>query len=383
MKLTKNDKIFGLLLVLIYFFETFEMFGTEEPTAMYNYTIYTLFGFCLITTFFMRRVIKEPYSSAVLMLAVSMYAFSMVMISQAPFPAKIYYLTNLMPVFVLLGSLSCYNQPQEGNELKLIGVLLLALIVYYFQHYQQNMIIEITTQNIASYTILYFTPFILCVRNNKYKIIGMLVIALVVLTSLKRGGILALGVGFISYFLFEFLKNNSSKKRQAQYIAIFVLILAGLFYIYTYLEQVTDNALSGRFLSLENDEGSGRMDTWSWVFSDLRHNSFFDWIFGHGWNAVKNNNGIRSAHNDFLEILYDFGIIVFALYIILYKRLFGACVKLLKNKSIYAAPLFCSTMMLLVNSLVSHVVFYPKYMVIYCLFWAYVDVKTKNELIIK
>ena len=130
MKLTKNDKIFGLLLVLIYFFETFEMFVTEEPTAMYNYTIYTLFGFSLITTFFMRRAIKEPYTSTVLMLAVSMYAFSMVMISWAPFPAKMYYLTNLMPVFVLLGSLSCCNQPQEGNELKLIGVLLLALIVY-------------------------------------------------------------------------------------------------------------------------------------------------------------------------------------------------------------------------------------------------------------
>ena len=84
-----------------------------------------------------------------------------------------------------------------------------------------------------------------------------------------------------------------------------------------------------------------------------------------------------SAHNDFLEVVYDFGIIAFILYICLHLNLIIYISRLFKYRSEYTASFAVSYVLFLTSSLVAHTYIYIYYMSIFCLFWAFVYASNK------
>ena len=107
-------------------------------------------------------------------------------------------------------------------------------------------------------------------------------------------------------------------------------------------------------------------------------------LFGHGYNSVLADNPLGfSAHNDFLEILYDFGVFAFLLYCALYFRIYRFCRKLVERKSKYAGAMLFSVCLLIINSMVSHIYIYPFYASIFALVWGAIYALYKKEQNIK
>ena len=69
--------------------------------------------------------------------------------------------------------------------------------------------------------------------------------------------------------------------------------------------------VTNRFEAMNEDEGNGRLDIYSDVFVQYLDSDLFSQLFGHGYNMVSVVLKGPSAHNDFLEVLYDYGIIGF------------------------------------------------------------------------
>ena len=124
-----------------------------------------------------------------------------------------------------------------------------------------------------------------------------------------------------------------------------------------------------RFSTLQEDGGSGRVDTYELVWKAFKNSTVIEQIFGHGFNAVfLDKVSVSSAHNDFLEVLYDFGILGFFMYILLMISFCQYTVILYKKRSnlfsIYIATL-CSYIII---SMASHLIIYPTYIVFLLLF---------------
>lgn len=80
-----------------------------------------------------------------------------------------------------------------------------------------------------------------------------------------------------------------------------------------------------------------------------------------------------SAHNDFLEVLYDYGIIGFIMFIYLHVRVAKTTYKLHKHRSSYFIPYMVSFIIFVVMSIVSHLIIYPTYFCCLVAFWAYIE----------
>ena len=78
-------------------------------------------------------------------------------------------------------------------------------------------------------------------------------------------------------------------------------------------------------------------------------------FFGHGFDAVEANLG-QSAHNEYLEILYDFGIIGFLIFFLIILLLIK-CYKQSFNRPVFAFALVS----MLVTMMFSHIIIYPTF----------------------
>ena len=371
--------------IFIFLFEMVEMFPASDD-AIFSSTFIiaiptVLFLSYLILYFQRNRIIKrEGYLVAFTALVIGIYISSLLCGGlTSAFQTNVQYITVILPVLVLWGT----NGQSEQNydyTIKCICIVFIGLALYYFSNYSLHVFEELESQNNGAYTLLYFLPFILCLRKGYLRIVGIIVVLAALLFSLKRGGLLAFALAILIYWAINTF-SYSGKKFGFWNFVLSALVVVAFVYFYIYFDQMTGNLLSTRFQSLQDDGGSGRLDTYPVVWSHIKESSIINLIFGHGWNAVWMQCGMkRSAHNDFLEILYDFGIIVFTVYILFYIKFFKVVRQLIRRRSFYAAPLSATFVLFFANSMVSHIIYYPKYVIIFSLFLGLMSNRINQEI---
>lgn len=202
-----------------------------------------------------------------------------------------------------------------------------------------------------------FLPWTL--TSRKKSIISIIIALVCVLLSSKQGAFIAVSLVILCYSL-SYLSTSG------KVIKLKAIILLGLFvilgsYLYSYVvDTYNANILEG-FSSLSDDGGSGRAEIYSKVIDKLSDSDLFQLFFGHGGlNSVANDIGI-SAHNDILEILYDYGIFGFILYFLFVFFLFRKTYLSVRNKSDISLKLSATVCVFLVLTMVSHVFFVLKY----------------------
>ena len=125
-----------------------------------------------------------------------------------------------------------------------------------------------------------------------------------------------------------------------------------------------------RLLSTGQTSNEGREDVWPVVISMIRHSDIIALIFGHGFDTVIENSPLAlSAHCDFLEVIYDYGVSGLLLYLTFYKRLWNGFIKMYRQGSELAAPMSFTFVTAFVVSLFSHLIIFPTYFLGFCLFW--------------
>ena len=172
----------------------------------------------------------------------------------------------------------------------------------------------------CSFAFFIFMPFIFFFRNDYLKIAFVAFYGILVLLAGKRSVSIAYISSVFIYLFYYLVINKSHRHRDLLKKAVLFCasILAVIIFISYFSSQV--QTLMERFRMIEDDGGSGRNDIYELLLDQFQKGSIENLFFGHGYFSVVKDFEI-GAHNDFLEILYDYGIFALLLIICLLYRL--------------------------------------------------------------
>lgn len=236
----------------------------------------------------------------------------------------------------------------------------------------------------TAYYTLFFLPFALLSDKKVIKWGGTVLVLYTLLLCMKRTGFIAFVAGIVVYILVEYRSAPKGSKKR-----VFVLLggLLALTAMYFFIMENTRGTFSviDRLLSTGQTSNEGREDVWPVVISMIRHSDIIALIFGHGFDTVIENSPLAlSAHCDFLEVIYDYGVSGLLLYLTFYKRLWNGFIKMYRQGSELAASMSFTFVTAFVVSLFSHLIIFPTYFLGFCLFWGLaigsVDSEEANSL---
>lgn len=264
-----------------------------------------------------------------------------------------------LPIFSLLLT---YNFLLNHRDSKLYSwYFCISSVLFAIQYFliMRDLFPEIAHMVVSYYT-LYMLPLIMLTCGNKRRTIFVIFTLLVLITSIKRGGIIAMGGGLFAYGFAYLVASPKVKAKSIIYaLSVLAVLLSMFFYLASTMEAGSNNIID-RFERMETDEGSGRTVTWAKTYALIENSDFGDYIFGHGYKAVEHDSQMGwSAHNDFLEVWYDYGFIGLVLFTLAVVSLLTDVIANLLRKTPYAPVLcffFASYFML---SMASHVIVYP------------------------
>lgn len=224
----------------------------------------------------------------------------------------------------------------------------------------------------AIYYLICCAPFLLCMKQKKVRNVMLAIIVLLLFFSFKRSALLVAGVSAIALFII-----NNKKTRKIKYYAIVGLVaLTMLFFIYVSVSSGSTSFTRAIEVWMDrfSEGGGARFNIWGNVIDLIRESNIFQNLFGHGYNAVMNDSISRlSAHNDFLEVLYDYGFIAFVVLIVFVGSLIKNGQAIAKaDWSVYNGYV-CALVVFIVASLVSHMLTYSTYFMILSLYFGYAN----------
>lgn len=175
------------------------------------------------------------------------------------------------------------------------------------------------------YTLVTLFSGIMFFTKKKYAFfITIFIIATGVLISGKRGAILVLVLAAIPLIKYIFTSYTRSGYRKV--FIILLVIIAGSVALYLFGDYF--DASLGRFDKLQEDGGSGRNDMYLLYLNNFWSSDTPYIIFGHGLYGGLWSTGHRYAfvhllaHNDWLQILFDFGIIGAVIYLLIFSSIY-------------------------------------------------------------
>jgi O-antigen ligase len=202
------------------------------------------------------------------------------------------------------------------------------------------------------------------VKNKALKYTIVMGVATAIVFSLKRTSTIGVFLAIIAYELtnMAFMKKLNTLRSLIYLLAICFIIII----IISQLE-IPFGDLLYRYNNLFYDRGSGRSQIWINALSVLSESSLTDIVLGHGGNRAFQNHPKSlgfSVHNDFIEVLFDYGVLVFVVYFSVHYLLIKKAIRLIKQESAYAASFVASYIIFLVISMFSHLVIYSYFFAI-------------------
>lgn len=221
--------------------------------------------------------------------------------------------------------------------------------------------------------ILVLLPIFMTIQNNRVRSILLLVVVATCFYSMKRSAIIIAILCLIVY-LFEYFRQ-SRKNAILKTLSLIALLLISI-QIFQYMNERVEGGITQRFESISDDRGSGRLDIYEHVWYKYQQLSLPEQVFGCGYNTIATKNiigGHLSAHNDFLEVLYDYGLWGLIIYLFLWYHILKRYFLLRLSSSSLSMAYFMSIVIFVVLSLVSHLIIYPTYFICLTFFWGYVE----------
>ena len=205
----------------------------------------------------------------------------------------------------------------KARYLILFSLLILPIIIVQYYINLDHFMVEYDLEadevvNNTAYSFVALIPYVFLLKRQKLLSWGlMLVIIVFVLQGSKRGAIIAAFIGLFMFIYYQ-LKVTPKNHRVFDYLSIAVLIVILGFFIYR-MSSSNEFMLKRLTLMLEGDT-SGREYLYSSIWNNwLNSNNFINLLFGYGLaGSVKLAGGL--AHNDWLEVLSNFGVVGFFAY---------------------------------------------------------------------
>lgn len=247
------------------------------------------------------------------------------------------------PTFGLLGRQGLLDR----KFFIIVGIILLICAIPAYRHEEQLRIMRILANdgNVLNNTVnastifLMIFPMAFAVKNKPLSLTIFAISLFFIVSSAKRGNIVAVTIPTILYVFYYYKEGNKSAFKRLLIIILFVIIAS-----YAWEQIQTNDYLVKRYEDTLEGNTSGR-DT---IYSSLwnlwyNQSSDFQYFFGFGYYGTRiyGPDG-RFAHQDWLEILVDYGLLGFLIYavaLLLLLRIFFK-VKTFENKSVILS-IFC------------------------------------------
>lgn len=262
----------------------------------------------------------------------------------------------VLPFLFLMAGYSITRR--NGNKKWFVWLYFGCMILVALQYFRLYSFVNFFGEShlVVSYFMLFFLPIVLTHPSKWIRIAAIVLTLVVLVSSVKRAGIMAFAMAMVIYwFIVNKEKHYPRWIKWAAIIGGLIVISGILWYVFT---QVDDRILE-RIMNLSEDGGSGRLDVWETTMGMITHQHPIGWIIGNGFNSVGSNSPLDlAAHNDILEIIYDFGIVGLILYGVAVMKvcLFGR--KMYQQNSPYAGAFICMLFIFAFLSMVSIVVIF-------------------------
>lgn len=269
-----------------------------------------------------------------------------------------------------------YHYSQDDYSTLALKVLFFILTLFMsFQVYLEAEMIR-TNITVASmlqvneiYYLVLMLPWILLFEGKYYKVIKIVLFILILwLTfySLKRTAMVAVAFA-VAFYLFAIFRQG--KMKLSTMVTLCVVLYIGYNLLLT-VNTEFDGRIFERFGSMEEDKGSGRLEIFEDVINAISNFDVFGILFGGGRGNIGQYTHGYSAHNEYLEVLFSWGIVGLLLYILFIMRLTLHYIREGAELNIYPLKL-ASIGIFLAMSLTSHLVIYPYLFCILTSFWGF------------
>jgi len=227
-----------------------------------------------------------------------------------------------------------------------VASLLLMKAMYYISIFQDG--------RDAVFCVIIFLPLILIYRNKLIHLTLFLVITYISFISGKKTAILCVSITMLYYVISNVLNKNVKIKKRLPLITIIGCLMYGCYMIAPKLQE----QFSFTFDRLEEVEEKGdesRIYIYTKMISEMEHADVTQLLFGHGSNAVTKNIFGHPAHNDLLEIMYDYGVIPLVFYVSFLLIVFYSYIIRRNHIAIFAFSLFL--ILTLMNCMITNPLF--------------------------
>ena len=201
----------------------------------------------------------------------------------------------------------------------LMIMLPVTILQYYLQEAQllgQRISADnLNVVNNTAYTFVALIPFVFLFKDKKnIANILMAILMFFIIQGAKRGALIA---GVIGLLLFIYYQLRTIKREHR--IRGFLFVSAGLGIMIYYLNQFfeSNEYLLSRLQSIEEGNSSGRDIIFAHIYNGWLEGNIFELFFGFGFASSFKFAG-NFAHNDWLELLSNFGILGAAVYLVLF-----------------------------------------------------------------
>lgn len=164
---------------------------------------------------------------------------------------------------------------------------------------------------------LCLVPVVFLFKNKTIQILFISIETVLVMVTMKRSAVISMALLLVLFIITIFSKNNNESRLSRSISKTWTILIAVIIF------SVFSPKLSGlyennkqRFERIEEDGGSNRVNVWNDTFKGLSNSNIMVIVFGHGVASSQEIIGHTSAHNDFLTLLLEFGIIGGLMYLL-------------------------------------------------------------------
>ena len=225
--------------------------------------------------------------------------------------------TSLLPIFAF------YTFTRKGlltqSVIKFWIIIFIPIAMFAFQQLNTRIIDLLSTPNVTiteftnnySYWFLFLLPGIALFKNRIFQFSALILCITYIIMGMKRGAILLLFL-CIALFIYHTLIKSSSRKKMLTLVLSVVTIWVS-YNIITWNLQNSDYFYSRLQRTLNGDSSERDIIYYNIFNSFISEDKFLPILLGHGAEATVRLTG-NEAHNDWLEILYNHGMLGVLIY---------------------------------------------------------------------
>lgn len=288
--------------------------------------------YCISLLFICRKLMLSKFEIRVMRILVLMSTLRIMSMFYSEIIYSLIALIQLVTIFVTL--LACSHFEIRKSDVNFINVLLLFVCALGYFDYNLSSdkisFIIFGSMNTLAGVFLFLFALNLVLAQYHFKLwhlINFGLNLLLILLSSSRTPLLSIGVFLICLLILNML--SKSVKKCKVFFLLDVAIIFTIIFLYSSVDKWTHfnylNQLSQKLFNKNID--SGRPQIWLDILQRLKGH----WIFGLGYIEQDKD---YSAHNQFLQLLGDNGIVGLFLFLVLYIQIWNKLAKYSKDKVI-------------------------------------------------